>query len=367
MAFNPQQLLCRNAILDRGGHITFHWLKVAEAERDMVLPLMMRLANMEELQADYILPAQWIQDEILLGKISKKVVLVVPDDPAAVAVADKARALGYRTAHIYGDNSEEARPTQFELVPFGQHGMRASASAIVTGIETPEEYRQTLADNAAYCSGKLAMLPTPTASSRRINPSHALILELMSAVQQEMDTPHIEGLLKRDVTLSFKLLRYINSPGFGLFARVESVRHALSIIGYQLALLAITASNEASPALTQAAIIRARFMELIGARKLEKSDADNLFVTGMLSLLDRMTGVPLANILPYANLPPAISEALLQEDGRYLRFLRLAQACEGSAALDEADADIFSDMDLKAVNFSHLEALEWSAGIIRNA
>ncbi|OIQ78891.1 HDOD domain protein [mine drainage metagenome] len=197
---------------------------------------------------------------------------------------------------------------------------------------------------------------------KRINPGHALILELMSAVQQEAEPRDIETLLKRDVTLSFKLLRYINSPWFGLATHVESVRHALSIIGYQqllkwFTLLAITAGGESSPALAQTAMVRARLMELVGAKLLDKSEADNLFVTGMLSLLDRCMGVPMEEILQHVNLPPAVSETLMQPDGKYHRFLSLALACEGNALPEELQLD---DIDVRAANIAHLEALEWA-------
>lgn len=194
-----------------------------------------------------------------------------------------------------------------------------------------------------YFNGNISMLPDPAAGNKRINPDHGLILELMSAIRREAEPKAIETPFRRDVALTFKLLRYINSPGFGLNTRVESVRHALSIIGHQqllkwLTLLAATAGQGAAPALTHTAMVRARLLELMGAKLLEKNDADNLFMAGMLSLLDRIMGAPLPDIL--------------------------AHACEGKTPPEDIP---WADIDAKVVNVAHLEAVEWATQLMKTA
>ena len=149
-------------------------------------------------------------------------------------------------------------------------------------------------------------------------------------------------------------------------SRIESVRHALSIVGYQqllkwLTLLAVTADHDTSPYLVQTSMVRAKLMELIGAKLLGNREADNLFVTGMLSMLDRIMGLPMEDILRNVNLPAAVTESLSQEDGRYRRFLSLALACEGDALPEEVQLD---DVDVRAVNIAHLEAIEWATQAI---
>jgi EAL and modified HD-GYP domain-containing signal transduction protein len=187
----------------------------------------------------------------------------------------------------------------------------------------------------------------------------------MGAVQQEAEPREIETLFNQDVTLAFKFLRYINSPYFGLTSRVESVRHALAVIGYQpllkwLALLAATAGTGVSPALTQSAMMRARFMELYAARNMDKRDQDHLFITGLFSLLDRIMQTPLDQLLARANLPEAVNQALLAGEGRYAPILALARACEGETLPEGYN---FAGVDVKAANLAHLEAIEWAAHI----
>jgi hypothetical protein len=363
-----QQLLIRTPILDRNGEINFYRLRIESPDFDTITPLMLRLANADDSQAVFFIPAGWNPDESLLGKIGKNAVLVFTADPADIPAMEKARAAGCRIGLEGTDESGELK-ADFFLTPFSP-GMRLTPNTIATGIGTPAEYAQAMSAAGLYLSCDIAALPSPPGENKRINPGQALILELMAAVQQEAEPKAIELMFKRDVALAFKLLRYINSPGFGLASRVESVRHALSIIGYQqlqkwLALLAVTAGRTASPAHIQTAIVRARLMELVGGKKLEKRDADNLFITGMLSLMDRITGAPLPETLEHANLPPAIGEALLQRGGKYYRFLELALACEGLEIPEAGNA--FNDVDAKTLNIAHLESIEWAIQISRVA
>lgn len=362
MAFIAEHLVTRTPVFNRNRDIIFHRLQMAAPAQDAVTPFMLRLANIEAPQAVYFVPQAWVQDEVILDKLNNNTVLVTANADEALSV----KAFGYRIAT--GWEQPDPFETDFLLVPFGSN-LPLTPDSILVGIETTQDFEGALAGAGMYFSGDASVTATSTAGSKRINPAHALILELMSAVQQEADAKVIEVMFKRDIALSFKLLRYINSPGFGLASRIDSIRHALSILGYQqllkwLSLLAATAGQSTSPALTQTAITRARLMELVGTKRLEKRDADNLFMTGMLSLLDRIIGLPLPEILAHANLPPAITEALLHRTGKYQRFLQLAEACEGTQT---ADAETLTDIDAKAVNIAHLEAVEWATQITRDA
>ena len=105
---------------------------------------------------------------------------------------------------------------------------------------------------------------------------------------------------------------------------------------------------------------RARLMELLGSKTMEKRDHDHLFITGMFSLLDRIMQIPLEQILERTNLPEMVTSALLKNEGRYTHILALARACEGIPLPEDAS---FADIDIKAANLAHLEAIEWAAGI----
>lgn len=370
MTFNSELLITRQPIVDRNRDVAFFVLSAVSAERDMVTPFMLHLANIEIPQAVYFLPIDWIGDEVLLKKLAHDMILLVAAERVAEPIAETAHEHGFRIAlSADGDRPAPAgAESDFVIAPW-KSGISASTDTIYTGIETPEEEELAKSTTAMYFGGEYLMGgAVPVAGGKRINPGHALILELMSAVQQEAEPKTIDALFKRDVTLSFKLLRYINSPWFGLATHVESVRHALSIIGCQqllkwLTLLAATAGGNTSPALTHAAIARAKLMELVGSKMLDKRETDSLFVTGMLTSLDRLMGVPMEEILAHVNLPPGVTDAILRQEGRYGRFLRLAMACEGHPL---TNPDELADIDVKAVNNAHLEAIEWATQAMRD-
>ena len=215
---------------------------------------------------------------------------------------------------------------------------------------------------------KLLRAPAPAHAARGLNPAQAVILQLMDLVARNADIRDIEAVLKRDPAISYKLFRYINSVGFGLGSEIHSIRHAVTMLGYNtlyrwLSLLLATASNSdyAAP-LMKTAIIRGRFAELLGVTLLPKNEAENLFVAGMFSMLDRLLGQPMDEVLAQIPLSEALCEALLSRTGMYGPFLALAESCEqtdgGSAALADA---LFLNAD--QVNRAHLAALAWAQNL----
>ena len=172
------------------------------------------------------------------------------------------------------------------------------------------------------------------APAKQLSPSHAQLVRLLNLVRHNADIKEIAAVLKQDVALSYKLLRYINSAGFGLMCEIQSFRHAVTILGYNnlnkwLSLLLVTASRDpAAPALMQASIARGRLMEQVGAPFFDKADHDNLFITGAFSLLPSLLGTSLADLLGEMNLPEPITDALINDQGSYAPFLNLARACE---------------------------------------
>jgi c-di-GMP-related signal transduction protein len=212
--------------------------------------------------------------------------------------------------------------------------------------------------------GKLHLTPRQENRTRDLSPAQTMILQLMDMVRNEADVRQLEGVLKRDPALSYKLLRYINSVGFGLGCEIQSLKHAVTLLGYSplfrwLALLLATASTSGySPVLMQTAVVRGRFSELLGQSFLPRNEAENLFVAGMFSLLDKLLGIPMEDVLEKIQLSDAVSEALLSRQGIYGPFLALAEACELNAAQLESMATALC-ISPRQVNQAHLSALAW--------
>jgi EAL and modified HD-GYP domain-containing signal transduction protein len=208
--------------------------------------------------------------------------------------------------------------------------------------------------------------------AKKLNPGQAQTIRLLNLVRANADIKEIEAALKLDVALSVKLLRYINSAGFGLTVEIQSFRHAVTMLGYDklnkwLSLLLVTSSKDAAaPALMQAAIARGRFMELTAAGYVDKSELDNLFITGAFSLLDILLGVLMETALADMHLPDTINDALISGSGPYAPFLALAQASEQTdyATFSARAAEL--QLDAETVNRGQLEALTFADSLQMN-
>ena len=223
---------------------------------------------------------------------------------------------------------------RFVLIDARRHAAPTGSPGLSLAWGLPDigAFRQAVGAGYDGASGWFFLHGNPPAKS--LSPGHAQIVRLLNLVRNNGEIRDIEAVLKQDVALSFKLLRYINSAGFGLMVEIQSFRHAVSILGYDalnkwLSLLLVTASRDPSaPALMQTAIARGRFMEEIGGSFFDAAERDNLFITGAFSLLHTLLGTSIQTLLEEMNLPPRVSEALLYGQGDFAPFLHLAQCCE---------------------------------------
>lgn len=245
---------------------------------------------------------------------------------------------------------------------------QSSVRMVGRPVATWEDFDSCAALGLDAFVGKLHLTPRPGTPVKGMNPAQTIILQLMQMVQKNEDIPKIESVLKRDPALSYKLLRFINSAGFGATREIQSLRQAITMMGYApmyrwLTLLLATASTSGySPVLMETAVIRGRLTELLGIKVLKRGEGENLFVAGMFSLLDRLLGLPMQEVLDTIQLPDDVVEALLTRGGKYGPFLALAEACELDSNLVASLAKSL-EIDPVDVNKAHLSALAWAQSV----
>jgi c-di-GMP phosphodiesterase len=235
---------------------------------------------------------------------------------------------------------------------------------IAEKVETPEQFRHCQTLGFDFFQGYYFAHPENLAA-KVINPVYGTVVQLLEKVRQEADAKELEILFKKDVALTFKLLRYINSAGFGLSCEVQSIRHAVSILGMQplyrwLTLLLVTAGGAPTmPTLARTAITRGRLCELIGKACLSKGDQDNLFIVGVFSLLPAFLEMPMEQVLERIVIPEKLIDALADRSGIYGPFLALAESVEsGNSDQMERLASALM-LTPQQVSQAHLQALAW--------
>jgi len=194
-------------------------------------------------------------------------------------------------------------------------------------------------------------------------PGMQTIVELIRQVDKEEGIERLEATLKRDPALAFKLLRYINSPAFGLRVEISSFRHAIMMLGYKrlkrwLALLLATASKDVNlKPVMFAAVRRGLLMEELVRGSGDEEMRNEMFICGVFSLLDRMFQQPFAKLLESIPVPERVRQALADNEGPYQPYVELVQAIENEALFDFREAADRLMMSVSEINRAELRAL----------
>ncbi|NHZ95466.1 EAL and HDOD domain-containing protein [Massilia sp. CCM 8734] len=235
-----------------------------------------------------------------------------------------------------------------------------------TGMPLPPEARWIDGD---WCLGAPAKVLASQAASR------TLALQLVQLVAADADTHEIEALLRLDPTMSYQLLRLVNSLGMGAVRRITSFGQALLILGRQqlrrwlnLMLFAAQKGDIRSPMLLARVAVRARALELLArTRGLDKLTQEQAFMTGMFSLLGILFGLPLASLLAPLSISESVQGALLHHDGELGALLALVELAEQGEP--DALAPPLAALQIAADDFNsaNLEAHRWMLAALRDS
>lgn len=178
------------------------------------------------------------------------------------------------------------------------------------------------------------------------------------------DLDVLERIIRNDVGLSYRLLRFVNSAAIGLPRTVGSVRQAIVLLGVrqvrQWATSLVLAGIEGRPdALLSSALIRARTCEQLFA-PYGPQDADRAFTAGLFSLLGAILGTDPADAIATLPLDAEVRAAILEHDGVFGRTLRKVIAYEHGAF----DDPVLSGHARTAVGLVYLDALQWADAML---
>ncbi len=207
-------------------------------------------------------------------------------------------------------------------------------------VETYEEYQEAKKAGFTYFQGYFFSKPEMI-QTRALNPAFLTTVQLLKEIAHDpIDFGEVERLITLDVTMSYKLLTYVNSAG-GSPTTIRSFRQALIYLGEQklrkfVSLVAIASAKEDKPdSLYGLAVIRARQCELLVEKMNVKVEPGQAFLTGMFSLLDSLFDQPLKQVLDSVPIDLEIKQALIQRKGVLGAVLAMVVAYE-QARWDEA-------------------------------
>jgi EAL and modified HD-GYP domain-containing signal transduction protein len=209
---------------------------------------------------------------------------------------------------------------------------------------------------------------------RRLSSHQSSRLQLLRAIEgEDPDVDALARTIQADVSLSYRLLSYLNSPAFGFMRKIDSIRQAITLLGWvnvrnwlRAVLMADMAQGEVQGEVLHVSLWRGRFLEqLVAENDFWDFRPDEMFLMGMFSLLDAILGVSMAEALACLPLTEAQKKALTAAGPtEYAPLLNLLPALEDGDGLgpDRMLQDLSLDAD--ATRRLHLAAGAWAAAIL---
>ncbi len=192
-------------------------------------------------------------------------------------------------------------------------------------------------------------------------------LRVLQAVNQpEINLVELENIIKLEASLTYKLLRYLNSAFFGFRTEIRSIHHALALLGEEelkkwASLIAMAAmGTDKPPELVVSVIVRAVFCESLAPRIGMMNRSNDLFLLGMMSLIDAVLDRPLPEILEKMPISHEIKEALLGGENRFRDVYETVLAYEAADWRSFAEKARKLNLDEETVPDLYLKSVEWA-------
>ncbi len=246
-----------------------------------------------------------------------------------------------------------------------------TVALIAEKIETQEEYQRARDEGFTLMQGYFFCRPV-LLTNHKVPANRLLHIEILRLLQNEtMDVNELAGLVKRDPSLTYRLLRLINSPVCAMRQEVQSVHAALIAVGEdafrRMATLAITSELNAGQTieLLRMAFVRARFCEL--ASLFCGLSHSEQYLLGMMSLLPAMLRIPIHELTPLLPLRDEIRRALEGENGRDRCLLSWLENHEkGDWLACDAIVEKYG-LNTGDLLVSYEEALQWAEDALHSA
>ena len=234
-------------------------------------------------------------------------------------------------------------------------------------IESAEEFQQALSFGYTYFQGYFLEQPS-IVLGKELHSNKIYRLKLMREISRpDFSVTRMEKIIEHDSALSYKLITYVNSSFFGLPNKIQSIRHALSLLGQEeivkwisLLLLRDLGADKPQELLT-VSIIRAKFAEKIALTSHRRSMASQVFLAGMLSLIDVLLDAPMKKIVELLSVEEEIANTLLGEKTELRRILDLVIFFEQAKWEEVRHLANYFDLTPMELNSMYWESVYWEA------
>lgn len=246
------------------------------------------------------------------------------------------------------------------------------AERLATHVESPE--RSGVCQEAGFTLFVGPFFKTPrNLKVRKLSSNEVSRFNLLKAIEQsEPDFSKLSELIQADVSVSFRLLTYLNSASFGFRQKIGSIQQAISLLGWRklkswLRVVLLTDMSQTSDAseLFLISTQRGKFLEQVAHdHDYWGFDPDTLSLLGAFSLLDAMLGMPMSDVVDYLPLDGKLKAALCREpNNEYLPLLELAMCLEEARWQDAESMTQRLGLNSLKVKAAFQSALDWAGAV----
>jgi EAL and modified HD-GYP domain-containing signal transduction protein len=227
-------------------------------------------------------------------------------------------------------------------------------------IETPEEFDWCKAQGFDMFQGFFLSRPR-VLRGQRMPANRVNTMRLLAKLQDPaVDVKELDALVSDDVTMSYRLLRYINSASFSLRKKIDSIRHAIIFLGLReirqwANMVALSTLDDKPGELMVTCLVRAKMCELF-SDVLGRGNKGTAFVIGMFSLLDAMMDTPMEELLESMPLADEITAALLEGTGPFASILNNTLAYERG----DWDAIDCPELSNSTIADLYMQSVDWA-------
>lgn len=208
---------------------------------------------------------------------------------------------------------------------------------------------------------------------KKVSSAQLVKAELLGLINKDFESQQLSEVISRDVSLTFRLLKYLNSTSFGLRQQVSSVTQAITLLGQipirRWLTVVLVADMNPSPAaqeITFLSVLRGRFLEILSdtASTPFRAHKDSMFLIGLLSRLDVLMSMPMEMLMKQIPLAPDIRDAFLGKMNVVREWLNCLEALE-EGRFDDAQAMLDTyGIDGETAATLRLESTAWAQHIL---
>lgn len=310
----------------------------------------------------------------------------IQPSPKVVKICRKLKELGYRIAlddFVYKPHWHQILPyvdmikvdvkasSTKELLAIQKLKFEYDLVLLAEKVETYEQFRKTLKMGFDLFQGFFFSRPE-IIQRKNLNPSQINLIELLGKLgQPDCDFSELDTLIQRDVSITYKLLRFVNSSFFNQQVEISSIKQALTYIGENefrkfVALLAAANLVESkAEELVKLSVTRAKFCELV-TQKQNPEHSSEAFLMGLLSLISALLDQPIEAIMEKIPLAKPIKDAIVHQQGYLAGYLNLVLNYERAAWNNVSILSSKLGINQNDLPGFYTEAVGWSNALFGN-